>query len=342
MLFFPLAPQTYAQQTAGLTQVAQINLQEHPDSFRLFSGSDEDHGRRAPLFSVAVAPDGDLLALVAKQSGPWHVVRVKNWLGPKPVVEHLDVPGYSTPLSAGDFSIKPQLMVTPNGRYLVTVVPEPWPQGKDATVDVVDLQTFHLVTTQRTLEHGLGGDWQLDAKGGFLQVHGLTPNPSTPVGSEQWLAFLSLPGLQPLERCDYSVVFNPPNSVPVLRAEFYGTPNPACAREAQRRLTHQNEPDELQRLGGLLKSACGIDAATPDHHYALGTCRDCHQGLFGVSCKSEKSDVYDVASEKKIANLSHASHQLTEALLTSSQDKLYLLAIENAEKLVAYQVTASP
>lgn len=84
LLFFPLASQTYPQQATDLTRVAQINLKEHPDSFRLFSSSDEDHGRRAPLFSVAVAPDGDVLALVARQSGPWHVVRVKNWLRPKP------------------------------------------------------------------------------------------------------------------------------------------------------------------------------------------------------------------------------------------------------------------
>ena len=167
-------------------------------------------------------------------------------------------PWYSPPPSAGDFSIKPQIMITSDGRYLVTVVPGPWPQGNDAIVDVIDPQTFHFVTTQRTSEHGFGGDWQLDAEGGSVQVHGLTPSSTKPAGSEQWLAFWSLPGLQPLERCDYSVVFKPPNSVPVLRAEFHGPPSPACAREAQSRLTHQNEPGEFHKLSGLLGSAWGV------------------------------------------------------------------------------------
>lgn len=137
-----LGLRTYCQPTTTLTQVAQIKLKEHPDSFRLFSPSDEDLGRRVPLFCVALAPDGDLLALIAKQSGPWQVVRGKNWLGQKPVVDHLDVLGYSRAPSSADYSIKPQMIITSDGKYLVTVVPEPWPEGKDSAVDVIDLQAF--------------------------------------------------------------------------------------------------------------------------------------------------------------------------------------------------------
>ena len=330
---------TYCQPTTNLTQVAQINLKEHPDSFRLFSPSDEDHGRRAPLFSVALAPDGDLLALIAKQSGPWQVVRVKNWLGQKPVVDHLDVPGYSKAPSSADYSIKPQMIITSDGKYLVTVVPEPWPEAKDSAVDVIDLQTFRPVATQRS---SMGTDWQLDPEGDSLQVHGLTPHPSKPVGSEQWLTFLSLPSLKPFDRCDYSVVFNPPYSLPVIKAEFHGAASPACTREAQSRLANQNSFDELPKLGFLLESACGVESATPDHAYAVGTCRDCRQKLFGVSCKSEESEVYNVISKQKIANLSHAPHRLTEPIVAFAQGKLYLLALENAEKLTVYRVTTSP
>ena len=206
---FLLTLRTYPQRTTGLAQVAQIDLQEHPDSLRLFSESDEDHGRRAPLFAIALTPDNDFLGLIGKHSGPWNVIRIKNWLGQKPTVEHLDVPGYGAVTSTGEFSIKPQMLIAQNGKYLVTVAPEPWPGGGDATINVIDLETFRLVLTQPASQEGLRGDWQLGPDGS-IQVHGFTRDSAKPAGSKQWLAFLSLPSLRVEDRCDYTVAFNQP------------------------------------------------------------------------------------------------------------------------------------
>lgn len=336
-----LTMRAYSQQTSNLTQVARIDLKENPDSFRLFSGFDEDHGRRAPLFAVATTPDGDLVALVAAQSGPWHLVRVRDWAAPKPVVEHLNVPSYGVARSLGEFSITPQILITKNGKYLVTVALDPWPPGDDATVNVIDLQTFNLVVSERASKHGSVGDWQLGPEG-TLQVHGLTENPLKPMGSDQWIAFLSLPSLQTVERCDYSVAFNPPNSTPGLRAELHGTPSPMCAREAQNQVAHQNYRGELEQLNAELNPACGIEAATLDHHYVVGTCRECHHTLFGASCKSEKSEIYGSGSNKSLATLIHAPHKLTRVVIAPSRGKLYLLSIQDAEKLTVYQVQALP
>jgi hypothetical protein len=340
-LLLTLTLRAYSQQTSNLTQVARIDLKGHPDSFRLFSGSDEDHGRRGPLFAVDTTPGGDFVALVAMQSGPWHLIRARDWAAPKPVVEHLNVPGYGAAQSSGEFSIAPQILITKNGEYLVTGATDPWPPGDDATVNVIDLQTFNLVVTQRVSQHGLVGDWQLGPEE-TLQVHGSTKDEGKPVGSEQWLAFLSLPSLQIVERCDYSVAFNPPNLVPVLKAELHGTPSPMCAREAQNQVAHQNDLGELQQLTAELNPACGIEATTLDHRYAVGTCRDCHQTLFGVSCKSEKSEIYGCGSNKSIATLIHAPHKLTRVVIAPSHGKLYLLSIQDAEKLTVYQVQALP
>ena len=330
----------YAQQTLNLTQIAKIDLKEHPDSFRLFSGSDEDHGRNGPLFSIVTMPDGGLAALVAKQSGPWHLILVSNWATQKPVLKRLNVPGYDAGASDG-FSIAPQILTTRDVRYLVTVARDPWPQAGDATVNVIDLQTFKLSTTQSASRYGLQGDWQMGPESSLL-VHGKTSDRTKPPGSEQWLDLLSLPSLRVEDKCEYSVVFNAPGAVPATRAELHGTPSSMCSHEADNLVAKQNSSNELQQLNASLKPACVIESISPNHDYAVGTCRDCRRTLLGVSCKSEKSEIYDIDTGQTVASLMHAPHELTRVLVATSHEAQYLLAVENAEKLIVYKIQSAP
>lgn len=330
-----------SQQTFGINKIAQIDLKEYADTFRLFSGSDEDHGRRAKLFTLAVTPEGDFVALIAMQSGPWHLVRIKDWVTGKAKVERLDMPGYGSNEDSGKFSIEPQILVTSNGNYLIVIAPEPWPwdvtRQNEAIISVVDLHTFQVVITQRSSEQGLNGDWSL-VQDGSLRVTGVNRIGTKPAGSEQWLALVSLPDLKSIDRCDFSVEFNPPNSNPMLRAELHGTASSSCTREAQNYVAHHNDPTKMLELDGRLQPDCPIESINIDGSTAIGTCRDCHQTLFGVTCKSERTEVYAIANGKTIAKLPHAAHKLTRALVVQSREKLYLLSLEDASKLTIYEI----
>ena len=330
-----------SQQISGLAKIAKTDLREQPKTFRLFSGSDEDQGRRAPLFNIEMTPDGDLLCLIAMQSGPWRLIRVRDWTTQRPVVQRLNVPEYGASPPSSDFSIAPQMLITRDAKYLVIVAPDSWPRGSDATVTVVDLGTFSLIVTQRASKYGLVGNWQLGPEDS-IEVQGQIPSPGKPLGSEDWLAILLLPGLRVVDRCDYAIAFNSPNSVTPLRAEIHGRPSSRCAQEAKSLVAHQTDPGELQKLSAMLNPACSIEATTPDRRYATGTCRDCRQTLFGVSCKPEKSEVYASGFNKAIASMIHAPHKLTRSLITQLQGKLYLLSVENAQALTVYQVEAPP
>jgi hypothetical protein len=343
-VFFTTAAQLCCGQGAGLTQLSSTSLKLHPDSFYLFNW---EHYRRGPLFDMAIGPTGDFFALVGMQDSRWQLFRVKDWSTAKPIVDRVTVPGFGSADEANRWGLTPKVRISPDGNFAVAIASASWPtsgqrldaasQQPDALLTVVDLRTFKAVKTLRASERGLRTwNWRFDETG-TLRGDGLNPAGATqPVGTENWVALLSIPDLQVLERCDYSEV--------VQSGKLNFVPHEPVSRLCTAAAQASDDLMNMRRRGDLkarLDASCGIDRISQDERYALSSCREGHDVIWGYSWGPESTSVYSVATGQAIATLQHKRHRLTDTLLATVDGKDYLFVFENAEILTVYQIETS-
>jgi hypothetical protein len=331
----------------GLTRISSISLRLHPDSFYLFNW---EHYRHGPLFDMAVAPDGDFLALVGMQDSHWQLIRVKEWWSPNPVVDRVTVPGYGRADEPNRFGLTPQVLVSPDSKFAVAIASASWPdpvqrragtppQQPDALLTLVNLQTFTAVKTLRASELGLEtSEWRFDSASS-LRADGLSPAGSgEAVGSERWVAFLSMPELRVIQRCDYSV----PTNSGALKFVLHEPASPPCQKTVGE-LQKASDDYYLHRISQhaelkeRLNASCGIEGISPDEKYAFGSCRDGHDTLWGYSWGPESTTIYSI-HEPTVEVLNHKPHHLTDVRLATVAGNDYVLALEDAERLTVYRL----
>src|SRR5580700_3005312 len=77
---------------------------------------------RRVVFAMAIAPDQDVLSLVANKEGKWRLSRVKGWQETEPHEDVTTVPGLVYGEHSQWFSEwSPELLVTPDGRFAVCI-----------------------------------------------------------------------------------------------------------------------------------------------------------------------------------------------------------------------------
>jgi hypothetical protein len=341
-VFFATAAQLCSAQTAGLTQLSSTSLKLHPDAFYLFNW---EHYRRGPLFDMAIGPTGDFFALVGMQDSRWQLLRVRDWSRAKPIVDRITVPGFGSADEANRFGLTPKVQISPDGNFAVAIALASWPtsekrldavsQRPDALLTVVDLRTFTAVKTLRASERGLRTwQWRFDETGA-LRGDGLNPAGATqPVGTERWVALLSIPDLQVLESCDYSVLVQPGK----LNVVPHEPVSRVCMAATQASDDFLMDIRKRADLKARLDAPCGIEGISQDEGYALSSCREGHDVIWGYSWGPESTSVYSVETGQAIATLKHKGHRLTGTLLATVDGKDYLFVLENAEILTVYQI----
>jgi hypothetical protein len=148
--------------SAQVVKVRDFNISEPQD--------------RLALFAMAVTPAGDVLALVARDTGNWELHRIRDWnVGPI-VSDKLLLQGYFSKKDQKDLEtgVKAAVFVTKDGNYAICIGEAQWQQRPlmwvpfplrgpaikgtahaDNVITVVDLSTFKIVATARTAELGL-------------------------------------------------------------------------------------------------------------------------------------------------------------------------------------------
>jgi hypothetical protein len=124
------------------------------------------------LFAMAVTPAGDVLSLIARDTGDWELHRIRDWdVGPV-ASDKLLLQGYFSRRDEKDLeSVKAAVFVTKDGNYAICVGGARWLKrpnylflkGRgvkgtahaDDVVAVVDLLTFKIVATSHTADLGL-------------------------------------------------------------------------------------------------------------------------------------------------------------------------------------------
>ena len=110
-------------------------------------------------FSTAVSPSGDVLSLIAKDSGKWELYRVRNAFG-SPSQDRLVLPGFfSKKDKQGLDSLRAYLYISSDGRFAICAAGASWYDGPrtrptsiaaDDVISLVDLSAFNIVTSTHT------------------------------------------------------------------------------------------------------------------------------------------------------------------------------------------------
>ena len=200
--------------SAEVVQVQQIRLGAKSNQAAKFS-TRIDTG---PRFATVVSPAGNVLSLVAKDSGNWELYRVRSWLE-SPFQEKLVIPGFPSKKDKPDMSsLDAFVSVTSDGAYAICASSASWYQGPstrplsytaDDVIAVVDLSGFTVIRTIHTRDTlGLftSRSIKLDHEDRVL-LH------SSDFIDGQWRhAFvrLAIPSLAPGPVCHYVWVGDPP------------------------------------------------------------------------------------------------------------------------------------
>jgi hypothetical protein len=180
----------------------------------------EDHHA---LFAMAVTPAGDVLSLIARDTGSWELHRIRDWgVGPT-ASDKLLLEGYFSKRDEKDLeSVKAAVFVTKDGNHAICVGEAQWltrpnylflrGRGVEGTahaddvVTVVDLLTFKIVATSRSANFGLLEFHQLIK----LDSEDRVFIDSTSSGKPEHgvIVRLSVPALTVGPKCTYSRIYD--------------------------------------------------------------------------------------------------------------------------------------
>ena len=134
----------------------------------------EPQDRRVP-FGMALTPAGDVLSLIAKDTGDWELHRIRGWAFGPAASDKLLLEGYFSKKDQKNLeTLQADVFITKDGNYAICVgeanwlkrplvwIPFPMRGGgikgtahADGLITVVDLSTFKIVATARTMDLGL-------------------------------------------------------------------------------------------------------------------------------------------------------------------------------------------
>jgi len=158
-----------------------------------------------------VAPDQSLLFFTGDQGGDWDMRRISGWDSSSPKQERLVLTGPSREDMENSFGHS-NFMLTNDGRFALARVERDAPgmassfrRNSQAIINVVDLQSFSIVSTLNTTDKLLaGGVWQPFEDHSILADYGA--NEKDARGStftRESIALLEVSTMQPSMECNY-------------------------------------------------------------------------------------------------------------------------------------------
>jgi hypothetical protein len=174
-------------------------------------------------FTMTLGPDNTLYTLVPRRDGNWILSRAQRWWLDRPDELGIVVEGFSArdPIaSLGQMD----LAVTPDGKYLVTLLSAPMRVAlddaypMDMIVELVRLDSFQAIDTEHMRSLGIRGNLRgaLD-RAGHLLVDSSIPPSGPDAASTPWVTWfrVSVPGLKPELMCSYQASADPKDPKPL-------------------------------------------------------------------------------------------------------------------------------
>jgi hypothetical protein len=248
----------------ALSALAAAAQPRHLREYRLHESEDKN----AP-FAMTVGPDNTLYTLIPRRDGNWVLSRVQRWWLDHPDELGISVEGFSArdPIaSLGQMD----LAVTPDGKYLVTVLSAPLRAASedsypmDMIVEVVRLDTFQVIDTEHMRSVGMRGSLigAMD-RAGHLLVDSAIPSTDPAATSAPYVTWfrVGVPSLKPELMCSYQAPADPKDVKPVEEAcaAFAKTEGYASAAEVAASL-----PQATPRANPAQPPA-GIEIPPRDH-----------------------------------------------------------------------------
>jgi hypothetical protein len=316
---------------------------------------------------MATTPGGEVLLLVAKDTGDWEFYRVSGWLSPKPKIERLVLSGYFSkkdskrnekPLE----QLSARIFVTRDGKYAVCVASAEWLKRvrgwavgsatSDDIISTVDLSTFKVVARKQTADMNLfefhGVD--LDAEGS-IRVGSLAPNGSVehgkyvPSGEPQHAAFIRLriPSLEARPRCAYDWIEDSPG-----KRHPQAIPNSNCNEALTSTTLSDYLRDEEPHFNPKTKACannssefCKVPAEefTADGKFGVGLRSEGHDNFFGSWVfTSETLIVFSTSRAVDIGEIKEPTDDSWKEKLIALEGRDFLLTIQSGTHLTVYEL----
>jgi hypothetical protein len=265
---------------------------------------------------MAITPEQDVLSFVANRDGKWRLTRVRNWLGPNPVEQTVDVPGIVIPEESKGIPVfGAELFVTQDGHFGISVVAIDF--GADAVVSVIDLHTFEVVTTDRRQGNSFS-HYYVDSVGRLVVLEDTSIEDGFSRGAyyETTLHFITLPTLVPSGECRFSETVK--KGVTLHDHD--------CGRALSKLL------DGLVDSRGLPFS--GISSHNPDCEVTAAS----RSGRFRTEdCKNQPGSIISVKNGVRIGTINETTRSL-DARFAEHDGRDYLLVLEGGTQLKIYEI----
>lgn len=329
--------------SAQVVKVRDFNISEPQD--------------RHAHFAMAVTPAGDVLSLIARDTGNWELHRIRDW-GVGPIAsDKLLLEGYFSKKDEKDMeSARAAVFVTKDGNYAICVGEAQWlkrpllwvpfpVRGRmikgtahaDDIITVVDLSTFKTVATVRSAELGLLEFHQsikLDDENRVLIDSGS--------GNNGAFVRLSVPSLSVGPKCTYTRIYDS-----AIQWHREVTDASACVASLggaitleqyyQREFPHFEWPAVCK--GNAAKFCHEVGHFSPDGKYGLAERADGHDGSFGGWVVSHHSYiVFSNAKRSDIGEIEVPTDASAHGLLAYYDGRDYLLLLQDGTRLTVYEL----
>jgi len=323
ILFILLAPAlAYAQLRAP--QVKRVG------SYRTHEPAD-----RKVLFAMAVAPDNDVLSLVAKNYGTWRLTRIRSWWDKNPTDETIDVPGI--PPSGKLQMLSASVLATTDGNFAVAIASgftANESQRGGALENVVSSINLHEFAVKNSAHQAGILEYFTDRDGRLVAQQTDYGSKRTPLvraapGVQRTiaLAFFSIPSLTPAGTCHFSETLSGASWIP--HDQDCG-PSLHPLLDGLRPLRDQTLP---------AGPPCGPAGSTPDGLYRIESCSDFHRNFWGNPVVTEMHEnVYRVSTGAPIGTVKETVHNTVNSRLAEHDGHDYLLVMEGGTFLKVYEI----
>lgn len=183
-----------AQTLLPLAQEIKLPVRSHPGTlgggfWAIGFSADE-------VFQFKVVRDQSLLIFCPNTSDKWPLIRVRKWWTAAPVIEEIDLPGWTESNTRYETDIGTDLLVTPDGKYALalgsvgsvkdaTHIPFPPSESiehkPDLLITVVDLDRWQIVGALHTATVDAASDFRGAAivNGKWLALQGMDDEPES-------------------------------------------------------------------------------------------------------------------------------------------------------------------
>ena len=303
---------------------------------------------------MAVTPEQDVLAFVAKEDGKWRLSRVRGWLDKQPADETIEVPG----LAKKDFA-RPgapwyaSMLVTANGEFVVCISsgngrPVDGQRGLefDDIISVVDLREFKVLKTAHApASRNEIRQYFLDSAGHLvLRASKSLPGPegmSPSFGNGVRIVLLNLPDLTASEQCHYSEWMSGGKVIrreggkdcDALVSHAPGGRKPLS--EFLDQLRDNNEPRPKERPPFNCVAIISLDG-----RFRRESCTDFHRNWWGNPVVTKAwEDIFSVRTGKQIGTVNINVRDSGSSRFAELDGRNYLLVMEGGTKLKIYALT---